>query len=240
MRSIAAIAIFGFTAIVAVADDAAEIQKAVLDAQRAGFERHDYKRYMQQWADDAKLVLGRSDEEGKYDVILNCDQIASSRKLLFHGEPTRTLTFDESTVDVNGDSAELKLQTTIKYEKWATTIDEIYRLRKTDAGWKVVLNRAWPVVEKRLGIVVTRYDADGWKRLDEAVEDARRNGDESEVGWALISAYRFADANELARRRTVRDDATAIDWMQRSHAALTLGKTDDAISSFAATEFEDR
>lgn len=50
--------------------DRETIQKLVQDSQRAGHIKHDLDKYMSMWTDDAKIIIGRSEKAGPYDVTI--------------------------------------------------------------------------------------------------------------------------------------------------------------------------
>src|SRR5262245_7854159 len=99
------------------------------------------------------------------------------------------MTFDNVKVVVKGDEADLRCRTTLHFgEESYHRFDEAYRLRRTRAGWKVYLNRSWPV-ESRFGEEVIRFDKERWDKLDAAVEaalSAERPGEEA-LGWLALS-----------------------------------------------------
>ena len=215
------------------ADQVKSIEQVVFEAQRAGFERHDLKAYMRQWTDDAQIVLGRSAEPDKSDVVLDRKQIEATRRLMFRDmlDPALKLNHEDVQVEVTGDRAELRVRTTATFEGGFEAGREIYRLRKTPDGWKVFLNRWWPT-KTQSGAETITYDAATWKSLDDRVTKARQDGDPHELISALRSAYRFAEAHATARKLTDRPDATVDDWVSRGFAALYAGDADDTLRSF--------
>lgn len=126
----------------------------------------------------------------------------------------------------------MRLQVTWSFGEDYEMTGELYRLRKTPAGWKVSLNRGWPLKTK-FGKDVRTFDADTWEKLDsDADELVRMDKRGNRAAQALIVAHRFRDAHDLLKKVTARKDATADDWIRRGEAALMVGDADDALSAF--------
>jgi cytochrome c-type biogenesis protein CcmH/NrfG len=47
-----------------------------------------------------------------------------------------------------------------------------------------------------------------------------------------MHAFRFAQAHALAKKVTARKDVRAADWVERGHAAMSIGDVSDALASF--------
>jgi hypothetical protein len=235
MRQVLAIAVFVCFCPAARpgGDEAEGVKKAVLGPQEAGWARHDFKTYMTQWARDARIVISREEKPGKHDVILDRKQIEATRRLLLHGTPpaNKKVVFEDVKVTVKGNDAELRVRTTISEGKDYETAAEVYQVRKTSAGWKVSLNRGWPVKEK-FGDQEKTFNAAKWKELDEIADDMvgkDKRGDRA--AGALMTAFRFKEAHDLLKKVTARKDASAADWILRGNAAVAAGHADDALAS---------
>lgn len=217
----------------AVLTEEQQIVKLVQDAQRAGFERHDFDAYISIWAPNAKLVAGRSRVKGKYDFAMDYEQIRATRAFRFSETPARgvKVEFLNARVKVDGDRAELAYQAKVAAEDgYLERVNEIYKLQKLDGVWKVIENRYW-LAEIRTPDSVTTYGAETWKRLDaEVVEQARTGGFDGHV-VALFDAFRFPEALKVCRSATKRDPQSANAWMMRGHAAIIAGHADEAFDS---------
>jgi hypothetical protein len=210
------------------------VKRAVIGAQEAGWLRHDFKTYMAQWADDARIVIGRAEQPGKYETVFDRKQIEATRRMMMSGKaPTdRKINYEDVKVKLEKDQAELRVRNTGFFGEDYQTVAEIYRLRKTPAGWKVYLNRAW-VLKSRWGNQVTTFDADTWKKLDaeaDALVATDKRGDRA--ANALVAAYRFSEAHKLLKKVTAQKDATAGEWLQSGYIALTAGQAEEAMSAF--------
>jgi tetratricopeptide (TPR) repeat protein len=215
------------------ADEAEAISRLVQESQRAGFERHDFDKYMAIWSDDAKIILGRSEKPDAHDTTYTRAQIAATRRTRFRADASKDfkLTFANVRPEIDGDQATLKYRSTYRTAEIVETLDEVFRLRKKDGNWKVFENRAWPV-ETHYGDKVTRYNAETWKALDTEVKKQEERSDLARQVGALFDAWRFKDAHALARKWTeqMKDEPNA--WLFRGSAAMIAGDATDALASF--------
>ena len=205
------------------------IADTVIAAQRAGWEDHDYKQYMTQWADEATLTWGRTDEPGKYDQPIDLEQIRATRKIRMRGTPPKDqYAYKVDKVEIDGDTATLRLtvHVTGEDENFESRMGEQYQLIKTDAGWKVTANRVWPI-SNRFGDRKVVYNAKLWARLDTAVARVRAYSKERDQSYALMNAYRFDEAYAAAVKATEAEGATAEDWSTRGYFAAIAGQADD-------------
>jgi hypothetical protein len=222
--------------------DIEAIKKTVFDAQLAGWERHSIGPYMAQWSDDARVIVGRSENPGKYDLVLSRDQLEATRRMLFQDKPSLKLVFENARVEVKGNKAVLRVQTTWKVKgspEFSQAVQEVYRLRRTGGGWKVWENRAW-LTSKVVGTEVRQFDEKTWKKLDARVEELRGAGSGLELAFALCEAYRFAEAHQTAQKYTSAGRASADDWRLRAFFALQAGDAKDAKMSLDKAQSLDK
>ena len=216
------------------ADEEADITKLVQDSQRAGFERHDISGYLSIWSKDARIVGGRSERPGRYETVLKRDQIEATRTLRFKAKAPENVKLDfiNVTAKVDGDTAVLRYQA--KYSRaseHSESVHEIYRLRKTNDGWKVYENRYWPV-EIRLHDHVVKYNDKAWRRLDAEVTRQAAAGDFAAHINALFDAFRFSEAYSVCKKEAVNIPDDADVWIFRGHAAMLTGHAKDSLASF--------
>lgn len=217
----------------ATPEEAAEIQRVVADGQRGGFIRHDLNAYLAQWTDDARLVAARQEAPGAHDYSLDRAQIEATRRLRFRGaSAVMTLTFEDVGVTVAGDRATLRTVTRLGYRHGDERVGEIYRLRRTAAGWRVYENRYWPVSQRTDGEVVA-LDAAYYASADARVDAERNTDDRYELAVALLHANRHPEALAVLRELTDGEDGEAYDWVLRGLAAMSVGDATDAEASFA-------
>jgi len=216
-----------------VQDEAEQIRKSVLAAQEAGLLKHDFKTYMAMWADDAQIIVCRSERQGKFDVVLERKEIEATRRITLNPDvkPSFTLTHSDVSVKVTGDEAVMYVTSKSVFESGHEIFRERYRLRRTDQGWKAYENRAW-VIELKLPGLLTRYTPKVWADADKRVAEKRSEGDLEGELQALGWAYRLREAYDLARRITDAELSTAKDWVRRASTAMIVGEVDDARASF--------
>jgi hypothetical protein len=210
-----------------------KIIRLVQDSQRAGWEKHDYNKYMAIWADDARMVVGRSEKPGDWDFSYNRTQIASTRRLLFSGSPVKgfKMEFAKAQASVEGDKATLRYQTTMRRTEGVEIVNEIFHLRKKGGNWKVTENRVWPI-EIRYGETIIRYDPQGWNDLDARVKKQQDASDLLNVFGALMDAFRFPEAHATAKKLSEQEKEQVSSWVVRGYAALFAGDADDSLASF--------
>ncbi|MBY0525397.1 MAG: DUF4440 domain-containing protein [Gemmataceae bacterium] len=134
------------------ADDGSDIVKLVQDSQRAGIERHEFDGYITIWAADAKLVYSRAETASVYDTIWSRAQLEATVRTKCRAERPKDvkLTYENVRTEVAGDRAVLRCRTTKRAAEGTSIADEVFQLRRTDAGWKVFENRFW-LIEWRDG-----------------------------------------------------------------------------------------
>jgi len=218
----------------ATPEETAAIQSVVFDGQRAGFVRHDADAYMAQWTDDAVIVSARQEEPGPHDLRIVRSRFEPARRMRFRG-PADVLSveFSDAVATVSGKTATLRTRTTANYRGGSETMAEIYRLRLTDAGWRVFENRFWRLTATN-GDVERVFDASFYADADRRVEQERAADDGYELALALLDAGRPLEALAALRDLTEQQDVEAYDWVLRGVSALAVGDADDAEKSFAA------
>ena len=210
-------------------DDTKAIVELVTKTQQAGVVKGDLKTYMSLWTHDARIVGGRSNKPGKYDIILNRQQIENSRRIRFSRlrNVKLSLQYNKPKVTIKGNRAELRMVSTVRTPGSIEKVSETFKLRKTKQGWRAYENR-WHLLEMRRNGQATRYDDALWKKADEAVERHRKLGVPFELTVSLMQALRFKEAHQIISRNT----KTARDWGLRAELGLLTGNTADAVWSF--------
>jgi hypothetical protein len=198
-----------------------EVERTVFDAQRAGFEQRDLAGYMAAWAEDARLVAGRTERAGPHDVTLTRSQIEATKRVRFPHLPELTLSFEVQHFEYDGKAALLRTLSTLRGpENFVEQNVEVYRLRREAGSWKVHENRYWPVrVATETEVII--YGDDTWQKLDTAVE-ATASGTLDRV-YALLDAFRVHEAyTEITRLTTAYPDYSP-SWYLRYQLALRVG-----------------
>ena len=205
----------------------------VIAAQKAGIERHDLGFYMNQWATDAEMVLGRGPHSTRYDRVFTSGQIEMTQEQRFHGRVPagRTIEFSDISTQAVGEETHLEWTATLREADGFESVREVYKLRRQEGKWKVYHNRFWPL-RTRIGTDVYDFGVIEWQRRDREVFDQRRKGDVRLLVVALIEAYRFREAHEIATKATADTNASALLWVMRGIAAIQSGEVQDAYTAF--------
>lgn len=214
----------------------AALAELVQQSQKAGQEKHDLAKWLAPWARDAKIIGGRSEKPGMYDVVLTWPQIKAHAEIRYSGSPSKkvSMTFENVQVQIQDDKAVLRYRAVVKTPDSTTRADEIYLLRKTQTGWEIYENRWWPVHEIYKGKEI-QFDAKTWQKLDAEVDQKRKNKDLLGEALALIEAYRFTEAYTVSKELTKQRPQEAIAWLLRGFAAFESGHAPDALTSFQQT-----
>ncbi|MEX0937675.1 MAG: hypothetical protein WDZ59_07420 [Pirellulales bacterium] len=214
-------------------EDEGAVVELVQQSQRAGFQRHDFEKYIAAWDANGQIVGGRLAHPGKYDTKLSRAQIEATRRLRFRAAPPTELAMSFSNVasQIEGDRAEVRYRTTIEGNGAVEVVDELYRLRKVNGEWKITENRWWPVEMGRADSP-TKLDEAVWQAMDAQIARLDQAGDLAAKARALFSAFRFTEAYATAKSLTgdSPDDAEA--WILRGRTALFAGDAEDAVSSY--------
>jgi len=211
--------------------EAREVADWVIACQRAGWEEFDVATYLSQWAEDATVVLGRTGEPGRHDLIYDYDAIVATRTFRMRGQdPGIRLAYHDVSVEIDEDTAMMHTRTitSSRSSEYREIMNERFTLRRTDDGWLVAEDRAWLVGELVEG---ERYVVDGstWRELDGWIADEFAT--ERDTRWLrdfLLKAFRFEEAHAMAVEVCGQDDATAEDWSRRGVFAVLVGDVEDA------------
>lgn len=213
-------------------DENETIRAIVTESQVAGFVRHDLEAYIAPWADDAQLVIGRSEESATTDTVWDHSKLLASRRMRFRDAPTAvSMRHEDVTVEVVDDSATLRCRTLSSGQGWTEEMHEVFRLRRAPEGWMIVENRAWPI-SRTFGGEELLYDGATWARLDQAYDEALDRGDIEAAVNAALAAFRFGEAFETARDAASIGDALALDHLRLGHMAVLIGEEAIAIEAF--------
>lgn len=218
----------------AAADEVA-VREAVESSQRAGWLRHDVEAYLDAFTDDATLVLGRGPDPGPRDTEWDRAHLEASRRMRMTGPPPAGLevAFEDVVVELDGDAAVYRCRTISSQPALVETVGEIYRLRRTSAGWRITHNRAWLLAvdhgdERRV------LGEEAWLALDEQAEIAAEAGDGLRATHLLLAGWRFREALEAARALAADEESGA--WAHSLHGqvAILLGERAQAVAALRA------
>ncbi|HBO43438.1 MAG TPA: hypothetical protein DD670_05815 [Planctomycetaceae bacterium] len=209
--------------------EAKTIVEMVQNSQRAGILDRDFDAYMAIWSDDAKMIQGRGEKPGKYDFMIDLAAIKAKHR---DSQPRqRRMRYEKERIDISGETAVFRCRTYLSELEWITATDEIFRLRRTDQGWKVYENRFWPVASYTW-CASTHYTAETWKKLDAEVARLKKGDDRLALLDALFHAHRMKEAHTTAKQWTEDEKDNVTAWVYRGYAANWLGKNKDAMGAF--------
>lgn len=214
-------------------DEAASIRQLVQQSQRAGHLQHDLRKYMSLWSLDARIIVGRSEKPGPHDTAFDRSQIEAFRRLRFAAEPDSDMKveFDEATVEITGNLATLTHRATYTATGYIEVVGEVYHLKKVGDTWRAYENRWWPIRMGRRDDPAD-YTKEVWRLLDQQAETAKRSSEPAEQVHALMSAFRFREAYQVAKKWTSASPERAEAWLARGMAAVYSGDARDARTSF--------
>lgn len=210
-------------------DDIVEVKNIACRPQQAGWYRHDFDTYMTQWADDAVTVAGRTEQPDEYDIALNREEIAATRKLRFQGtSPLRSdpYTIDHVQVTVDGDTATWKSQITVQFSGAFSNYQEITELRRTDNGWKAAKRRSW-IVDHTVTGKLEIMDKERIAELDLELDQELQGEPSINLAGRLYLAGRSRQAWEVCRQLCQRENTTARNWITRAEYAFAIGDAND-------------
>jgi hypothetical protein len=204
-----------------------EIIAVVSDSQRAGFEKYDIEAYLAPWSDDAKLISGRAQAPGPHDLVLSRSQIEATKRLRFTGKaPNIPFNPINPIVTLDGDTAQLHWTMNSGTAEFVESVDELYKLRRTEDGWQVYENRFWSVLAGPRA-APTKHDAAYYAQHDDALEKARTVGNQEAEMIALQAGARLNEAYLLATKIAA-SESTAEHWAQVAWLALVVGEVEVA------------
>ncbi|HLA83878.1 MAG TPA: nuclear transport factor 2 family protein [Thermoguttaceae bacterium] len=213
--------------------EAKAIADFVLNSQVAGIRDRDVATYMSIWSDDAVFMVGRGEKPGLYDIAWTRAQVEESGRVKSAAGPDKDvkLTHDDVRVELSGDRAVLTCKTRFTTDGFLRVSREIFRLRKTNEGWRVHENRLWPLYYQRRGKTTT-YTPEKWKELDADVARCQ----DGEYLWALLAAlaeaWRFKETYAQAKEITEENEDQPAAWLWRAHTAEALGHIQDSLASY--------
>ena len=181
------------------------------------------------------MINARYKVPSDQDVTFDKPRLAKVRAVGLRGAAAigfRT-SFENVTVRVNGDRAEMVFTATSQLPGFFLVWAHDFTLRRTPAGWRIVTLRDWPSVLKENG-VVTEYTPEYFRKTEAAAEEARRDGDGTRLVKALLLSRRHKDALLASREQARRPDATAEDRLGLAEAALQCGEMDEMWTAFRA------
>jgi hypothetical protein len=227
------LALFLFDGCTANPIDPAAARRVVEDCQLAMLQRGDYEAYIAAFTPDSKMVFGRGPEPAATDIEYTFAQFSRSRRLRFAGRPMPSVAveFTGSSITPTADGARLehRVLVSVPDHHYQERLGEHYDLRQTDQGWRIAVNRFWP-----LQIGNLKYDDSQWAALDYIVASCRIFEDLEGEADALFHSQRYPECHAVAQRWTAAVPTAGEAWYLRGLAAGMIGAADDSLAAFAA------
>lgn len=212
-----------------------EIIETILASEKALLEEGDVAAHLAVWTPDAVVVRARAREPGPHDVKVPVDRLRPTLRLIVGRETRRKVEVDKVDVEVRGDEATLSWRSaTSEIDKATDYFRESFILRRTRDGWRVVEKRYWPTGREEESGERHKFSKSTFEEMDRQVESVRATGDERGLLYVLFSAYRFAEAHELARKISTRPDLTdKWLWEMLALSALMMGEAEEAAVAYS-------
>lgn len=212
----------------------AAIARAVKDAAREGFERHELERALSIYTPDAAWILGRRDVPDAHDVRLDLARVRALLALRYALPPNSKdqMFFRDVEVEVDGDRATMSAIVVLELFNGREELHHRYRLVRRDGAWRVVERRTWPAKRQYLGMPVA-YDDDRWLEAEAEVERLMADGAASPEARlvALSGAGHLRRAWDETKAWTARAPKTSAAWRARALFALEVGEVADAVAA---------
>lgn len=209
----------------------------IQDSQRGGLVQRDTDAFMKIWAKDVKVIAGRSPTPSLYDTVMTYSELEASSRAKAKGRADASLAVryeDEAAEVVARDQIDITWSGQFEWRSedrsGTDSFAELYRLRRTDEGWRVYENRSWMVASTRDG-KTTRYDDTFWKERDADVARLGASATEVERILALHTAMRFAEAHALAVAFTAKEPENGVAWRWRLAEAVQLRNVEEAVAA---------
>jgi WD40 repeat protein/Flp pilus assembly protein TadD len=225
------------TALVAApaSPDEDAIKELVIRSEDDGWMRHRLADHLAAYTDDAHVRVGRGEQPGPHDQVLDRRQLEAVRRVQFQGPPaapTVHSSHEDVKVHIQGGEAELRCRAVAHFSADSyQAYDCRFHLRRTGGGYRIDTMSSWPV-EEQLGGRHTVYTAATWAERDAEADRLAKSADLVPRIRALKEARRWADAHALACRLADEDPNRALGWSLRGETALEIGATADAHSAF--------
>jgi len=191
---------------------------------------HDLDAWRQQWAEDARIVRGRAEKPGPYDVVRTLEQEIGFQELESRTPPPMgdRIVRDAIQIEINDDLAVVRQEIVsagVRPGPKGSSLQSFDRrgyllnLTKVPSGWAITERRSWPI-QSHIGNKITEYNEKLWADQDASVTEARKSSDPGSLQKALVNAGRFKEAFQIKREESLSKDAKY--WAQQLYLAREL------------------
>ncbi|MDE0866981.1 MAG: DUF1559 domain-containing protein, partial [Rubripirellula sp.] len=180
--------------------------------QQAVETGHDLDAWRKQWAEDARIVRGRDEKPGPYDVVRTLEQEIAFQELESRTPPPMAdrLVRDVFHIEIKDNRAEVRQEIVSGGIRPGTEGQHpgfdrrgyLLELTKLASGWAITAQREWGIESKNglqaaLESQITHYDETLWAKRDNKVTEVRKSNDSKSLRKALFQAARFHEALQV-------------------------------------------
>jgi WD40 repeat protein len=198
--------------------------------QQALATGHDLDAWRKQWAEGARIVRGREEKPGPYDVVRTLEQEIGFQKLDSRTPPPigARLVRDEIQIEIKDNLAQVRQETVsggVRPSPKGSSLRSsdrrgyLLKLTKSPSGWAITERRGWPI-QSNDGNKITEYNERLWADQDASVTEARKSSDPRSLQKALWNAGRFKEAFQIKREESLGKDAKY--WAQQVYLVRQL------------------
>jgi hypothetical protein len=213
-----------------------EILKPLKAAERAGYERHQLKRYLTAFTKDAVWTHGRRAVKGPYDRVYTHAQQVDQLKRIWSVPATgrARLYFRQEALQLTDDNTTATYEVEIRHTFFGGNKEfgRRYVLKKQGKRWLIASVREWPR-EHQLGIEHTLFSDEFWLSCDESIEKSPATAPLSRM-MQFMEAWRYTEALDVIRAACEGPNPTANLWIARATLAIEISQIDEARAAVKA------
>jgi hypothetical protein len=184
------------------------------------------------WAPDLSVRAGRGRAPTRHDSHFGRDRLAAIYGWAAAHQPRASLRIERRRFETDGHAAVVDWAIVLGEGADAAAFGEHYLFERRDGGWTMLRFEYWPLMPDTLEEVGPSRFAE----LDAAVDKSREGGDERNVAYYLMAAYRFDECAETSRRLTEETPEEPWVWDMRAKASALVGDRADAEASTSEAE----
>lgn len=184
------------------------------------------------WAPELSVRAGRARTPTPHDSLFGRDRLAAIYGWAAAHQTRTALHVEQRRFETDGHAAMVDWAIVLGEGTDASAFGEHYMFEKRGGEWKVVRFEYWPLMPDTL----EELGPSRFGELDAKVEESRERGDERNVAYYLMAAYRFDECADVSRRLTDQTPEEPWVWDMRAKASAMVGDRADAEASTAEAE----
>jgi len=201
-------------------------------ALRAYIEGGEPGALFELWAPDLSVRAGRARTQTQHDSLFGKNRLAAIYGWAAAHQTRASLRVERQRFESDGHAAMVDWAIVLGQGTDAAAFGEHYLFEKRGGEWKMVRFEYWPLMPDTL----EELGPSRFGELDAKVEESRDRGDERNVAYYLMAAYRFDECAEVSRRLTEETPEEPWVWDMRAKASALVGDRADAELSTAEAE----